>query len=225
MDKTELKKRYDKLISGIEKAQMYDGRNKGVDVYVCKKCGERFYTRYKDKGVTPFSLTCRKCKATMTHDDTIPERIANVMGFKVHNWIRPTFEQLQQLSAGMQEHVLDGGLVLEDEHLPKSEAEQEKERIKGVHDQVQKLLDSLQGSDATFLFIGDEGNHFTLSGNPTNIAAQLMFAMIRYPIVKNIIKMCAQRYDELEKELGDEIRNVTMSHLIEINSGNPGTEQ
>lgn len=74
MDKTELKKRYDKLNSGIEKAQMYDGRNKGVDVYICKKCGERFYTHYKDKGVTPFSLTCRKCKATMTHDDTIPER-------------------------------------------------------------------------------------------------------------------------------------------------------
>ena len=52
MDKKELKKKYDKLVAEIESARMYDGRNKGVDLYQCKDCGFQFYTRYKDKDST-----------------------------------------------------------------------------------------------------------------------------------------------------------------------------
>ena len=85
---------------------------------------------------------------------------------------------------------------------------------------AQKLLEQLQGEDASFLFVCDNGNCFTISGNPVNIEAQIMFAMCRYPIVKEIIKTCATRFDALDKEYGDDIRNVTMEHLIEINSGN-----
>ena len=116
MNKEELKQQYNELVSGIETAKMFDGRNKGVDVYVCKKCGKQFYTRYKDKGVTPFAIKCRHCDhGTMTHDHTISEQDANFMAFEVHNWVRPTFEQLQKLSDGAIEHVLDGGLMLQDE--------------------------------------------------------------------------------------------------------------
>ncbi len=116
MDDKELKKKYDKLVAEIESAKVYDGRNKGVDVYVCKECGNMFYTRYKDKGVTPFTLGCRKCKnGTSFHRDTISEECAEREGFDVKNWVRPTFEQLQKLSAGAIDHVLNGGLMLEDE--------------------------------------------------------------------------------------------------------------
>lgn len=65
------------------------------------------------------------------------------------------------------------------------------------------------------MFIGDEGNCFTIGGNPASISAQIMFAMIRYPIVEEIIKNCATRFDELNKEMGDEIRKVKLEHLIE----------
>ena len=34
MDKDELKQKYDQLVAGIESARMFDGRNKGVDIYV-----------------------------------------------------------------------------------------------------------------------------------------------------------------------------------------------
>lgn len=215
MNKEELKQQYDELISGIETAKMFDGRNKGVDVYVCKKCGKRFYTRYKDKGVTPFTIKCRHCEhGTMMHDQTISEQVANVMAFEVHNWVRPTFEQLQKLSEGAQEHVLNGGLMLEDE------LEKDKSIVKEKFNQVQELLDSLQGEDATCLFIGHEGNHFVISGSPVSIMAQIVFAMCRYPVVKDIIKTCAARYDELNEEHGDKVRNITMDHLIEQNSGN-----
>lgn len=94
------------------------------------------------------------------------------------------------------------------------------EEIKKKFNNVQEILDSLQGSGATCMFIGHEGNHFVLSGNPTNIAAQIVFAMMRYPVVKDIIKMCEVRFDEMNKEFGNNVRNIIMDHLIEVNSGN-----
>jgi len=97
---------------------------------------------------------------------------------------------------------------------------QEKQEVKEVFDEVQKLLDSLQGKDATFLFIGDEGNHFVVSGNFNSICAQLIFAMCRYPAIEQIIKKCASRFDEMNGKFGDTFRNVSMTHLIEQNSGN-----
>ena len=92
------------------------------------------------------------------------------------------------------------------------------EEIKKKFDEVQKILDSLQDSDATCMFIGHEGNHFVISGNPVNISAQIVFAMMRYPIVRDIIKTCAERFDELNGECGDKVRNITMDHQIEVNS-------
>lgn len=94
--------------------------------------------------------------------------------------------------------------------------------IKRKFDEVQEILDSLQGSSATCMFIGHEGNHFVISGSPVNIEAQIVFAMIRYPIVREIVKTCAERFDELNDEHGENVRNVKMVHLIEQNSGNKG---
>lgn len=90
-----------------------------------------------------------------------------------------------------------------------------KQEIKQVLDEVQARLDGLQGEGASFLFIGHEGNNFTLSGSPLMLTAQLIFAMMRYPIVRDIIKACADKYDELNKEHGQAAREVVMSHLIE----------
>jgi len=95
-----------------------------------------------------------------------------------------------------------------------------KEEIKKKFDEVQEILDSLQDTGATCMFIGHEGNHFVLSGDPVNIETQILFAMIRYPIVRDIIKTCASRFDKFNKEHGTDVRNVTMDHLIEKNSGN-----
>lgn len=210
MNNNKLKKKYDELVAEIESAQMFDGRNKGVDVYFCKKCGKRFYTRYKDKGVTPFTIKCRHCEhGTMMHDQTISEQVANVMALEVHNWVRPTFKQLQKLSDGAQEHVLNGGLMLEDE------LEKDKSIVKEKFCQVHEILDSLINEEASFLFIGNEGNHFAISGQPTEIMSQITFAMCRYPIVEEIIKTCASHFDVINKKYGEEARNMTMDHLIE----------
>ena len=220
MNEKELKQKYDKLVSEIESTRMFDGRGNGVDVYVCEKCGKQFLTRYKDKGVTPFTIRCRReeCNATMIHRDTISEEQVKNEGLVVHNWVRPTFEQLLKLNEGAIKHVLNGGLMLEDELEQKSGMD--KSEISKTQRMAQKLLEQLQGEDASFMLVGDEGNCFTIGGNPTNIEAQILFAMCRYPVVKEIIKTCATRFDALNEELGDDIRNVTMEHLIEVNSGN-----
>lgn len=112
---------YKDLIDNIESIRMYDGRNKGVDVYTCEKCGKTFLTRYKDKGVTPFTIACKEddCKGTMVHRNTISEEQAEKEGLIVHNWVRPTLEQfdefIKQGKTGLIEHLVQGGLVLEEE--------------------------------------------------------------------------------------------------------------
>ena len=88
--------------------------------------------------------------------------------------------------------------------------------IKKKFDEVQEILDSMSGEGATFMFIGDEGNHFTISGYPMDIMAQIIFAMIRYPVVEKIIKGCAAGYEEMKDKFGDDLRNVRMTRLIEM---------
>lgn len=98
----------------------------------------------------------------------------------------------------------------------------DKKEISKKFSKVQEILDSLQGTDATCLFIGHEGNHFVISGDTLSLKAQLMFTMMRYPVVEDIIKTCAERFDEMSKEHAAGVRNVKMDHLIENNSGNEG---
>lgn len=91
--------------------------------------------------------------------------------------------------------------------------------IKQLFDEVQTKLDTLQNEKATFLFIGNEGNHFAMGGDQYMIAAQITFAMMRYPVVRDLIKDCAEKYDLLNATMGDDARNVKLDHQIEQNSG------
>lgn len=96
----------------------------------------------------------------------------------------------------------------------------EKEEVKKVFKEVQLLLDTLQGKEATMLFIGDEGNNFVIGGSFNSICAQIVFAMCRYPVMVDIITKCASRFEELNAKFGDKVRSVKLEHLIEQNSGN-----
>lgn len=210
MNTEELKNQYEEMVARIDAARMFDGRNSGVDVYVCDKCGELFHTRYKDKGTTPFSIKCRKCgKGTAVHKDTVSEMIASSVGLKVHNWVRPTFEQLVKLNEAQVKHVLDGGLVLEDE-LPGC-SEDVKQKLDAVHD----ILEKLQDSKASFMFLSDNGGHFVVSGEIEILEAEILFSMIRYPIVRDIIETCAKRFPDVLALYGDRIKDVTLDRLIE----------
>lgn len=208
------KAKYEGMVNSIEAARMYDGRGMGVDVYVCNECGAVYYTRYKDKGVTPFTIHCRKCNmGTMVHRNTIPEEAAKVLGMnnKIHNWVRPTFEQFLKLNEGAKQYVLQGGLML-DEEL--EALDEKKVDIKDVFNKIQGLLDSLQDTGETFMFMTGEGR-FVISGDPTSIMAELTIAMVRYPIVKEIIDTCSKKFDEIKAECGEDIENINMTHLIE----------
>ena len=92
--------------------------------------------------------------------------------------------------------------------------------IKQVFGDIQQRLETLQDSDASFMFIGHQGNHFVIGGKTNDISAQILFAMMRYPVIRDIIKQCASRYDDLNAQYGSNVRNVKMDHLIEQNSGN-----
>lgn len=99
--------------------EIYDGRHKGVDVYECDSCGHKLYTYYKDKGVTPFTISCPKCREIMMHTKTIRVAAPGIRppgirppGITPIPWLRPTFKQMLKLSPGRIEHVLLGGLIL-----------------------------------------------------------------------------------------------------------------
>lgn len=113
MDRKKINKQYNKLVNEIDEMEMYDGRGT-VDRYVCDTCGHMTHTTYKDKGVTPFSMRCPKCGGAMYHKqtfekDTVPDWV------EVRNWYRPTLEQVFNMPEGMVEHILHGGLILEEE--------------------------------------------------------------------------------------------------------------
>ena len=141
MTDLELKQKYDKILAEIESEEIYDGRGKGVDVYACKECENLLYTRYKDKGVKPFIICCRKdsCNGIMFKLVTITEECAEREGFIVHNWVRPTFEQLLQLSECAQKHVLNGGVMLEYE-LDSEDENMIKEKFGKVQDMRYNLV-------------------------------------------------------------------------------------
>lgn len=94
LDKLKIRRQYKKLMAEVEQMRMFDGRGKGVDVYVCERCTGKVLTRYKDKGVTPYVMRCPYCE----------------------NWVRPPLWWLLKHKEAV-EHVLNGGLVLEKEVL------------------------------------------------------------------------------------------------------------
>lgn len=111
MSKDEITKKYNALVASIEEAGIYDGR--GVyNLYECNKCSNSKVTLYIDKGVTPFIIACDECDGHMSHTKT--SRCAPLGGI-VHCWVRPSLEQTLKLSEGLQEHVLNGGLVLRED--------------------------------------------------------------------------------------------------------------
>lgn len=97
---------YKKMCAQLEKAKMYDGRGT-EDVYICGTCPNVIFSKYVDKGVTPFCIKCVKCGGMMQHERTLPCIIIPVD----IEWYRPTFEEFEQLNESQQQHVREGGLV------------------------------------------------------------------------------------------------------------------
>lgn len=84
-----------------------------MDLYICDECGERLYTYYKHKGVTPFIVPCHSCKqGSMVHRETVAPWDVPVDRTAIA-WYRPSFKEMLTLHEHTIEHVLNGGLILE----------------------------------------------------------------------------------------------------------------
>ena len=108
------KEQYQEYVVNVADMQIFDGRGRGVDVYICRKCGKMKLTRYKDKGVTPFVMPCF-CGGDMVHEHTVAQTSPICAIETVSDWVRPTYEQFLKQPEGVQMHVMNGGLVLEEE--------------------------------------------------------------------------------------------------------------
>lgn len=116
MDKKVIEKKYNDLVSSVDNAPMYDGRSV-FHGYTCKSCGFVTATAFKAKGVTPFIIRCQKCNGTALHNITshsAPPQSDKIS--EVRYWVRPTLDQLCSMrNQATVEHVLNGGLIFEDE--------------------------------------------------------------------------------------------------------------
>lgn len=117
-NRLKIRRQYKKLVASIEGMKVFDGRGNGVDVYICEECGRMTLTRYKDKGVTPFVMRCCLCNGYAKHVNTVSEDDAKLFclakNTDVKNWVRPPLWWLLKHKEAV-EHVLNGGLVLEQE--------------------------------------------------------------------------------------------------------------
>lgn len=112
------KEQYEKFCKDAENMKVYDGRGT-FDLYECDCCPNKMVTTYAAKGVTPFTMRCKKCGGVLTHKETY-RYVSN--GIHVIKFVRPTYEQYTKLSDWQREHVEKGGLILEKEigEVPKN---------------------------------------------------------------------------------------------------------
>ena len=111
-------KQYKKLLKDPKNTiPAYDGTGT-VDVYVCDKNPvHRFYTYYKDYGVTPFTIECKECRRkgenhVMQHQKTLKCDSYKVRGRLADGyWYRPGLWYFLT-HRYEREHLLDGGLIL-----------------------------------------------------------------------------------------------------------------
>ena len=77
----------------------------------------------------------------------------------------------------------------------------------------QQLLESLKDSDTAFMFVSSK-HHFTIKEHDNDLLTEIVFAMLRYPEVENLIKRCAAAFEKVNAKYGHLAREVEMDHLI-----------
>lgn len=93
--------------------------------------------------------------------------------------------------------------------------------FKEVEVKALETLNTLGDSNATFMFIGGDANCFGINGNTSLIKAELVFAMLKYPILKEIFEDCLEKYKIADKLYGDDVRNSVIKDSIEHYNGYP----
>ncbi len=93
--------------------------------------------------------------------------------------------------------------------------------FKEVEAKALESLNVLGDSNATFMFIGSDAHCFAINGNTSLIKAELMFAMLKYPILKEIFEDCLEQYKMADSLYGDNIRKSVIKDSIEHYNGYP----
>ncbi len=82
------------------------------NLYQCDACGGVIVTVHKHHGVTPMFLACRAtpdCRGSMASCMYLP--FPELLQ-PTHEWYTPDADELKTFSAGMRQHVEQGGVVL-----------------------------------------------------------------------------------------------------------------
>jgi len=113
MKPNQIKEAYSRLTVQVKTDVFYTDikLNNRVNCYLCKSCRHVTKTRDIDPGVTPYIIECEDCGKdaySTFYKDIVPDQSPT------KEWFRPTMEQTLQMSEGMIDHILQGGLDLRD---------------------------------------------------------------------------------------------------------------
>lgn len=81
-----------------------------INLYKCKKCGEKHVTFNRDDGVTPFMISCRRTNCDGMAESSFYRADQSLT--PMWEWYKPNDEELDSLSPEWRDHIEMGGLKL-----------------------------------------------------------------------------------------------------------------
>lgn len=88
------------------------------------------------------------------------------------------------------------------------------EEAKEILIKVQNLLESLQGTDETYMFFCKRDNRGVVSGDDGVLSALIVWNMLRYDVMANIIKKAVSTYDSLDERVKQDVRGCNPTHEV-----------
>lgn len=104
----EIEKKYNEMLLVVENRFGNIDLANRVNCYRCPDCGHITKTKDIDKGVTPMFIACKKCNCTNAASSFYNDIAPGLP--PTFEWYRPSLEETLQAYAGLQQHVLNGGL-------------------------------------------------------------------------------------------------------------------
>jgi hypothetical protein len=84
--------------------------------------------------------------------------------------------------------------------------------VKAMFAEIQRKLETLQGSDESFLFFAKRDLRGVLNGDDEDIITLVLFNMIKYDVVAEMFTTAVEKYHNMPEVLKREVRDSKPTH-------------
>jgi hypothetical protein len=90
----------------------------------------------------------------------------------------------------------------------------DKKSAKQIFAQIQKQLETLQGSDESFMFISKRDNRGVINGDDEELVALVLFNMLKYDVAAEIFSKAVKAYGKTPDYIKEQIRGSKPTHEV-----------